>query len=359
MNKAAELKALAAATTSDPRWDLLVEKEKAGNRDFFYSVRTTGVYCRPSCGARLPRPENVRFYATTSEAASAGFRPCKRCKPDRQPRAAEHAAIIVKVCRLIEATEKLPNLQEVAQVAGMSVFHLHRTFKAVTGLTPGAYAAARRTMRVRKSLSTSPSVTDAIYHAGFNSSSRFYETSNESLGMTPTTFRDGGADTGIHFAIAQCSLGSILVAKSERGVCAVLLGDDPAQLVIDLQNQFPKAKLLGNEGGYEDLVAKIVRLVEQPAVGVDLPLDIRGTVFQQRVWKALQTIPLGSTASYAEIAAAIGTPKAIRAVAQACAANTLAALIPCHRVIRTDGGLAGYRWGVQRKRKLLEREATV
>jgi AraC family transcriptional regulator of adaptative response/methylated-DNA-[protein]-cysteine methyltransferase len=200
-------------------------------------------------------------------------------------------------------------------------------------------------------------VTDAIYDAGFNSSSRFYETSNEVLGMTPTNFRDGGANTAIHFAIGECSLGSILVAKSERGVCAVLIGDDPLQLMRDLQDQFPKANLIGGESGYEDLVAKVVGLIEKPGVGLDLPVDIRGTAFQQRVWKALQQIPVGSTASYADIAKSIGMPKAVRAVAQACGANSLAVAIPCHRVIRNDGALSGYRWGVERKQALLDREA--
>jgi AraC family transcriptional regulator of adaptative response/methylated-DNA-[protein]-cysteine methyltransferase len=200
-------------------------------------------------------------------------------------------------------------------------------------------------------------VTDAIYDAGFNSSSRFYESSNEVLGMTPTTFRDGGANTAIHFAIGECSLGSILVAKSERGVCAVLIGDDPLQLMRDLQDQFPKANLIGGESGYENLVAKVVGLIEKPGVGLDLPLDIRGTAFQQRVWTALQQIPVGSRASYTDIAKLIGMPKAVRAVAQACGANSLAVAIPCHRVVRNDGALSGYRWGVERKQALLDREA--
>jgi AraC family transcriptional regulator, regulatory protein of adaptative response / methylated-DNA-[protein]-cysteine methyltransferase len=210
---------------------------------------------------------------------------------------------------------------------------------------------------VRKTLGKSQSVTDAIYDAGFNSNSRFYESANEALGMTPTSFRDGGANTVIHFAIAECSLGSILVAKSGRGVCAVLMGDDPLLLARDLQDQFLKAELVGDESGYENLVAKVIGLIERPGVGVDLPLDIRGTAFQQRVWKALQQIPVGTTASYADLAKVIGIPKAVRAVAQACGANTLAVAIPCHRVIRNDGALSGYRWGVERKRALLDREA--
>jgi AraC family transcriptional regulator of adaptative response/methylated-DNA-[protein]-cysteine methyltransferase len=271
--------------------------------------------------------------------------------------AKRHAAKIAKVCRMIETSEESPSLNKLAEYAEMSVFHLHRTFKTVTGLTPNGYAAAHRAHRVRAKLGKNQSVTDAIYDAGFNSNSCFYETSNAVLGMTPSNFRAGGANTDIHFAIGECSLGSIMVAKSERGVCSILLGEDPALLIHDLQNQFPKANLIGDESRYEDLVAKVVGLIEKPGVGLDLPLDIRGTAFQQRVWKALQQIPVGSTASYADIAKQIGMPKAVRGVAQACGANTLAVAIPCHRVIRNDGALSGYRWGVERKRVLLDREA--
>jgi AraC family transcriptional regulator of adaptative response/methylated-DNA-[protein]-cysteine methyltransferase len=239
----------------------------------------------------------------------------------------------------------------------MSVFHFHRTFKAVTGLTPNDYAVAHHANRMRASPSESHSVTDAIYDAGFNSNSRFYERSNEVLGMTPTNFRAGGAHTDIYFAIGECSLGSILVATSGRGVCSILIGEDPVSLIQNLQDQFPKANLIGDESGYEDMIAKVVGLIEKPGAGLNLPLDIEGTAFQQRVWKALQQIPVGSTASYTDIAKQIGMPKAVRAVAQACGANALAVAIPCHRVIRNDGALSGYRWGVERKRALLEREA--
>jgi AraC family transcriptional regulator of adaptative response/methylated-DNA-[protein]-cysteine methyltransferase len=239
----------------------------------------------------------------------------------------------------------------------MSPSHFHRTFKAITGLTPKQYAAANRGSRVRSSLQGSKTVTDAIYDAGFNSNSRFYERSNGVLGMTPTSFRDGGADTDIYFAIGQCSLGAILVAQSSKGVCSILIGDHPDQLAHDLEERFPKANLIGNEPGYEQLVARVVGLIESPEIGLDLPLDIRGTAFQQRVWNALQQIPPGSTATYTDIAAKIGMPRAVRAVAQACGSNGLAVAIPCHRVIRSDGSLSGYRWGVERKRALLEREA--
>ncbi|WP_035356523.1 bifunctional DNA-binding transcriptional regulator/O6-methylguanine-DNA methyltransferase Ada [Edaphobacter aggregans] len=357
MNRATRTAELAKATQNDPRWALIVVRDALVDRTFYYSVKTTGVYCRPSCAARLARPENVQFHGTCEEAEKAGFRPCKRCKPTEPSLAKRHAATIAKVCRMIETSEESPSLNKLAEYAGMSAFHLHRTFKAVTGLTPNGYAAAHRAHRVRAKLGNNQSVTDAIYDAGFNSNSCFYETSNAVLGMTPSNFRAGGANTDIHFAIGECSLGSILVAKSERGVCCILLGEDPALLIHDLQDQFPKANLIGDESRYEDLVAKVVGLIEKPGVGLDLPLDIRGTAFQQRVWKALQQIPVGSTASYADIAKQIGMPKAVRAVAQACGANTLAVAIPCHRVIRNDGALSGYRWGVERKRVLLDREA--
>jgi AraC family transcriptional regulator of adaptative response/methylated-DNA-[protein]-cysteine methyltransferase len=348
---------IANTTQNDPRWASLVKRDSSSDGKFYYSVKTTGVYCRPSCAARLARPENVQFHLTCEDAEQAGFRPCKRCKPNQAGVAEQNAAKIAKACRLIENSDEIPSLEALANHAGMSVFHFHRTFKSAIGLTPNEYATAHRTYRVRASLEKSTSVTDAIYDAGFNSSGRFYERSNEVLGMTPSKFRSGGADTDIFFAIGECSMGSILVAQSEKGVCAIFIGDDPAALARDLEDRFPNANLIGNVRGYEELVAKVVGLLEKPEAGLDLPLDIRGTAFQQRVWKALRQIPPGSTATYSEIAAKIGMPKAVRAVAQACGANALAVAIPCHRVIRNDGSLSGYRWGVERKRALLEREA--
>jgi AraC family transcriptional regulator of adaptative response/methylated-DNA-[protein]-cysteine methyltransferase len=356
MNKAIEIEKIANATTNDPRWLSVVERDKTADGTFYYSVKTTGVYCRPSCAARLARPENVQFHQTPVDAERTGFRACKQCKPTGPSLTQENAAKILKVCRFIERSEESPSLNKLAKCAGMSVFHLHRTFKAVTGLTPNGDAAAQRSNCVRTTLGKTQSVGDATYEAGFNSNSRFYETSNEVLGMTPTNVRYGGANTAIHFAIGECSFGSILVAESEHGVCAVFMADDPLSLIHDLQNQFPKANLVCYESGYEELVAKVVGLIEKPGVGLALPLDIRGTAFQQRVWKALQEIPVGSTASYTDIARLIGMPKAVRAVAQACGANSLAVAIPCHRVIRNDGALSGYRWGVERKRALLDRE---
>lgn len=347
----------AAATTNDPRWSAVIARDPKADGSFFYSVKTTGVYCRPSCGSRTAKLENVEFHATAADAERGGFRPCKRCKPDQPPLAGQHAALVAKLCRLIEAAEQVPSLGELAQHAEMSPSHLHRLFKAVTGLTPGAYAAAHRMKRVRAELDRSDTVTDAIYQAGYNSTGRFYENSNHALGMTPRNYRAGGAHTEIRFAVGECSLGSILVAVSERGVCAILMGDDPDELARDLQDRFPRASLIGGDGEFEDLIAKVVGFVEAPRLGLDLPLDLRGTAFQQRVWQALREIPVGETASYTEIARRIDSPKAVRGVAQACAANALALAIPCHRVVRHDGGLSGYRWGVERKRALLDREA--
>jgi AraC family transcriptional regulator of adaptative response/methylated-DNA-[protein]-cysteine methyltransferase len=349
--------ALAAAVLKDPRWAAVIARDAGADGQFFYSVSTTGVYCRPSCAARPARPENVAFHVTRAAAEQAGFRPCKRCKPDQPPLAEQHASRIAELCRLIESAEQAPTLGELADKAGLSTFHLHRVFKAVTGLTPREYAAAHRTKRVRRELDRSGSVTEAIYGAGFNSNGRFYESSDQVLGMTPTSYRAGGANTEIRFAIGECSLGSILVAASDRGVCAILMGDDPDALARDLQDRFPRADLIGGDADFEQLVARVVGLIEAPKLGLDLPLDVRGTAFQQRVWQALRKIPAGATASYSEIAARIGAPKSVRAVAQACAANALAVAIPCHRVVRNDGGLSGYRWGAERKRALLGRES--
>jgi len=277
--------------------------------------------------------------------------------PTRTTVAAAHAALCQQACRLIEAAPSPPTLTALAAQLGVSPAHLHQVFKATSGLTPKAYASAVRARRLRDALNAvGGTITDAIYDAGFNANSRFYETSDQTLGMRARQYRAGGLGTTIRFALAQCSLGAILVACSQRGICAIALGDDPDRLVRDLQNQFPKAELIGGDADFEQLVAQVLGFIEAPAIGLDLPLDVRGTVFQQRVWQALRDIPPGATASYSEIAARIGTPTAVRAVAQACAANRIAVAIPCHRVVRRDGDLGGYCWGVQRKRELLRRE---
>jgi AraC family transcriptional regulator of adaptative response/methylated-DNA-[protein]-cysteine methyltransferase len=348
---------LAAETIGDPRWAAVAGRDASADGSFVYSVRTTGVYCRPSCAARRARPENVRFHADGRDAEAAGFRPCRRCKPDQPSMVEQHAARVIQACRRIEASERTPSLEELAEEAGLSTFHFHRVFRAVTGLTPRGYARARRGTRVRGALAASDSVTRAIYESGYNSNGRFYAESQQLLGMTPTVYRAGGADAAIRFAVGECSLGSILVAMSEYGVCAILLGDDPDQLARDLQDRFPRAQLIGGDAEFEQLVARVVGFVEAPGIGLDLPLDVQGTAFQQRVWKALLEIPAGKTVSYTDIARRIGAPGSVRAVGHACGANSLAVAIPCHRVVRNDGGLAGYRWGVERKRALLQREA--
>ena len=341
----------------DPRWQALALRAPDADGVFYYAVRTTGVYCRPSCAARLAKPENVQFYATCEEAEKAGFRPCRRCKPDQASPTEEQNRKIAAVCRMLENAELSPSLEQMARHAGLSTHHFHRVFKGATGLTPKAYVTAHRNNRVRSVLKDSDTVTEAIYESGYNSNGRFYATANQVLGMTPSSYRAGAPRVEITFAVGECSLGSILVAKSERGICAILLGSDPKALEHDLQARFPLANFSGGKPEFQSLIAKVVAFVDSPKLGLDLPLDIRGTAFQQRVWQALQKIPAGSTATYSEIARSLGSPKSTRAVAQACSANALAVAIPCHRVVRSDGSLSGYRWGVERKRALLEKEA--
>ena len=337
-------------------WRAVCQRDRSADGRFVYGVRSTGIYCRPSCGARRARRENVTFYADGAAAERAGFRPCKRCKPSAAAPQDERAARIAQACRQIEAAADMPDLDELAQAAGLSRFHFHRLFKTVTGVTPKAYGDQLRAQRVQAALAQGGAVTEAIYDAGFNSSGRFYADATARLGMTPSAYRAGGEGAAIRFAVGQCSLGAILVAASEKGVCAILLGDDPAALVDDLERRFRKATLIGGDRDFERWVALVVGFVEAPAKGLDLPLDLRGTAFQQHVWQALRDIPAGSTASYAEIAKRLGQPSAARAVAQACAANKVAVAIPCHRVVGQDGGLSGYRWGIARKRALLTRE---
>ena len=341
---------------TDPRWARVRARDKSADGTFWYSVATTQVYCRPSCPSRAANPANVGFHDTLAEARATGFRACKRCRPDGLSQDALNAAIVAKACRLIAASEQPPSLAALAAAVELSPGHFHRIFKRATGLTPKAYAAGRRAARVRAQLGDGASVTAAMYDSGFNSSGRFYEQTAGMLGMTPGRYKAGGADEVIRFAVGQSSLGAILVASSVTGVVAILIGDDPNALAEELQDRFPKARLVGGDAAYEQLVARVVGLIEASDLGADLPLDVRGTAFQQRVWQALREIPAGRTASYAEIAARIGAPAAVRAVAGACAANNIAIAIPCHRVVRTDGTLSGYAWGVERKRRLLDME---
>jgi len=346
-----------AALEADPRWARVLARDRSADGHFWYSVATTGVYCRPSCPSRAANPRNVVLHGSLSEAKATGFRPCKRCNPDGPSAEIENAAIVARACRLIEGSDHVPSLKGLAQAANLSTSYFHRLFKSVTGVTPKDYAQAHQASRVRDGLARGRSVTQAMYDAGFNSSGRFYEKSRTMLGMTPTQYRSGGADEDIRFAVGQSSLGAVLVASSNTGVVSILIGDDPAELVRDLQSRFPRAHLVGGDKDYESMVARVVGLVETPQIGLNLPLDVRGTVFQRRVWQALQAIPMGQTASYSDVARRIGAPRAVRAVASACAANNIAVAIPCHRVVRNDGALSGYAWGIARKRALIAREA--
>lgn len=346
-----------APTLDEARWAAVVARDGAFDGHFYYSVETTGIYCRPSCAARRPKRAHVRFHDTAAEAEAAGFRACKRCKPGQPSLVQLHAEKVAEACRLIEAAEDEPRLDALARAVGLSPYHFHRIFKTILGVTPKTYATAHRNKRVREELGRSATVTQAIYGAGFNSNGRFYATSSEVLGMTPSQFRSGAPNSEIKFAIGDCSLGSVLVAASDKGVCAILFGDDAETLRNDLRKQFPRARIVGGDKVFGQLAAEVIAFVEAPRIGLDLPLDVQGTAFQHRVWDALRRIPTGSTASYAEIAKAIGSPKSVRAVARACASNRIAVAIPCHRVIGSDRSLTGYRGGIERKRTLLAKEA--
>jgi AraC family transcriptional regulator of adaptative response/methylated-DNA-[protein]-cysteine methyltransferase len=347
-----------AAIQDDARWRAVLSRDRAADGSFVYSVSTTGIYCRPSCPARRPRPGNVRFHATPAEAEGAGFRACRRCRPSGPSPEAGRQRVVERVCRLIEGSAAIPALGELAQACALSPSHLHRLFKAATGLTPKGYAEAHRRMRIADALGRPETVTMAAYSAGFASSSGFYRHADAALGMTPTQYRRGAADTALRFALGSCSLGAVLVAASARGICAVLLGDSGAALGRELAQRFPAADRQADPA-LAGVLAEVVATIEDPrrSIASGLPLDIRGTAFQQRVWQELRRIASGRTLSYGELAARIGAPRAVRAVARACAANALAVLIPCHRVVAQGGGLSGYRWGVARKRALLEREA--
>lgn len=344
-------------TENDPRWAAVIAKDQSADGRFYYAVETTGVYCRPSCAARLANPRNVTFHASPRDAEAAGFRACKRCKPNGPSLRTQQGETIAWACRVIEGAEEKPATARLAKIVGLSPYHFHRLFKSVTGLTPRAYAHAHRAQKVRAHLPGSRTVTGAAFDAGFNAASRFYEKSGEMLGMKPAAYRRGAAGTEIVYALSECSLGAILVASSPAGICAISLGADSAKLVRELEEQFSKAHLRRGDKAYARTVAQVVAFVEKPALGLGLPLDIQGTAFQERVWRALRKIPPGRSVTYSELAQKVGAPSAVRAVAGACAANTIAVAIPCHRVVRKSGALAGYRWGAGRKRALLAREA--
>lgn len=341
----------------DSRWRAVVERDPGADEAFRYGVRTTGVYCRPSCASRRPNPRNVSFYATGAEARRAGLRACKRCKPDEPAPRLERSRLVERACRRIDAARGGISLGALAREAGLGAQHFQRVFRAHTGLTPRAYAEAGRGERVRAQLAARASVTEALHAAGFGSSGRFYAAAPRLVGMRPSQFRRGGAAARIEYALGQSSLGRVLAARSERGLCWIALGSDARVLERELRACFARAELAPASADFEREFQSVLALVEDPRAGLALPLDLRGTAFQRRVWQALNELPVGSTASYSELARRIGAPRAVRAVARACAANELAIAIPCHRALAQDGSLAGYRWGLARKRTLLEREA--
>jgi AraC family transcriptional regulator of adaptative response/methylated-DNA-[protein]-cysteine methyltransferase len=340
----------------DECWAALEKRDGAAAGRFYYGVKTTGVYCRASCTSRLPLRRNTAFFETTAAAEAAGLRPCKRCRPTEESSASRHIAAVEKACALLRTSETTPSLGELANAAGISPFHFHRVFKQITGATPRDYARTHRLGRFAEKLDAGQPVTEAIYAAGFGSSSRAYEAAPAALGMTPGARRRGGNGQTIRFATVETPLGWALVAATRRGICMTALADDRDSLGAALRQRFPAADIVAEDDGLKDWADRIVGYITAPDRALDLPLDIQGTAFQAQVWRALQKIPLGKTASYTEIATALGQPRAVRAVAQACAANKLALLVPCHRVIRRDGDLGGYRWGLERKRALLARE---
>ena len=347
----------AGLTTDDAKWRAVVERDRTADGLFYFSVLSTGVYCRPSCGARHPRRENVSFHADCAEAEQAGFRACKRCRPRETTRWSERVSLIEHACRYIEQAAQPPALSELSQLVGLSPYHFHRVFKEVTGVTPRAYAAGRRAATVREKLRAGKTISGAVYDAGYGANSRFYAESDPLLGMRPKAFRAGGAGEQIRYSVRSCSFGSLLLAATDKGICSLQLGDDAATLTAALCREFPGAKVAAADTEFEAWVEAALELVNQGRQSAaELPLDIRGTAFQQRVWAALQTIPRGSTATYREIAEQIGSPSAARAVARACASNRIAIVIPCHRVVPTAGGSGGYRWGAERKAALLARE---
>lgn len=343
--------------TDARRWAAVTGKDERANGQFVYSVASTGVYCRPSCPARPALRQNVRFHETCVDAERAGFRACKRCRPDEASLSERHAEAVQRACRIIETAEAVPALNGLALAAGLSRFHFLRVFRKITGVTPGQYAAKHRAERVRSELRGGASITSAIYDAGFNSSSRFYEKAPEMLGMKPGQFRDGGAGVAIRYAFGHSSLGLVMIAATDLGICSVRFGETETALLEELRENFPLATMAEAGAEFEARARAVIEHIDDPRTIFDLPLDIRGTAFQMRVWRALREIPVGKTATYSEVAARAGNPAAVRAAGTACGANPVAVLVPCHRAVRADGGSGGYRWGLERKRKLIEREA--
>ena len=342
--------------TAEARYAAIVDRDPHAVDAFFYAVATTGIYCRPTCPARRPRPENVSYYPTPDAAERAGFRACARCRPRALSATARDAALVTAALRQLETSTPPPELAKLASGAGLSPSHFHRVFKAHVGLTPRQYIAAHRLRRVGEVLRGGAPVTAALYEAGYGSSGRFYDAASGALGMAPSALRRGGAGVELATVIRRCALGRVLIAATPRGVCAILFGDTDASLRAALARRFPRAALRAKADDLDPLAEQVVAMLDGRAQGDALPLDLLGTTFQQRVWRALRDVPPGTTVTYAELARRIHAPRAVRAVGTACGANPVAVAVPCHRVVRADGGLGGYRWGLPRKKLLLERE---
>lgn len=352
------MKTIKDFSTEERRWEAIVQRMQQSDGEFFYGVVTTGIYCRPVCSSRIPNRENVRFFDTTQLAEDADFRPCKRCTPRKESAPNTALDVVTQACRFIEESEKEPTLNQLADIVGLSPYHFHRLFKKTLGITPKQYAAANRQNRVRTNLRQDATITDAIYESGYESSSRFYENAASSLGMKPSEFQKGGKGKLIRYGIVQSYLGWVLVAVSDRGVCRIDFDDSPEILKARLDENFPNAELISDDPTISSIISQTVAFLETPELEYALPLDIQGTAFQQQVWQALRDIRPGTTVSYGDIAKQIGNPKAVRAVAQACGSNSIAVAIPCHRDVRKNGELGGYRWGIKRKEMILEREAS-
>ncbi len=346
---------------NDPRWQAVLHRDNAADGRFVYAISTTGIYCRPTCPSRRPKPEHTQIFDTPQQAEQAGFRACLRCHPERsETLQQQQTRIIEDACRMIRDHETAPDLSHLAACAGFSTSHFHKLFKQVTGITPKNYAQSLRLQKLEQALHKGDiSVTDAIYHSGYNESSNFYAAKDKPLGMTASAYKKGGLNIMLRYATASCSLGQVLVAATDKGISAILLGDDAENLLKDLKTRFPKAEIQAADAAFSSTLTACIAFIDQPQNQFPLPLDIHGTVFQQKIWQVLRQIPPGETVSYAELARRAGMPKAARAVAGACAANPVAVAVPCHRVVRNDGGLSGYRWGVERKRSLLDKEGSL